>query len=80
MNYKGNIFTKLHEVFKKQDGLSVGGKLFSIERELGASFLYADDQSVYEAIEGYLKHPVDSYDEPMEDSEFDEWVASKFKE
>jgi len=79
MNYIGNIFTKLHDVFKRTDGLTVGEKLFSIEKELGASFILADDQMIYEAIERYLKHPIEEIDEPMEEIEFKEWVESKFE-
>jgi len=79
MNYVGNIYVKLHEVLKRQDGLSVGEKFFSIEKELGAGFILADDQMIYEAIERYLKHPIEETDEPMEEVEFKEWVESKFE-
>lgn len=80
MNYLGNIYTKLFDVLKRQDGLSMGEKLFSIEKEVVASFILANDQEIYEAIERYLNHPIEESDEPMEDSEFNNWVESKFEE
>ena len=80
MNYKGNIYTKFHEVLKKQDGLSVGEKLFSIQKEVGVDFMFTTDQAIFEAMERYISHPIENEDNVMTDSEWEQWVRSKFAE
>ena len=77
MNYIGHIYTKFHDVLKKQDGLSVGEKIYSIQKEIGVDFIFSSDQDIYEAIERYLGHPV-AEDEIMSEEEFNEWVDKKF--
>lgn len=78
MNYKVAIHAKLSEVLRKQDGLSVGEKFYSIERELGSSFILSEDSDIYEAMERFISHPVDNKDETLSDEEFNNWVESKF--
>lgn len=78
MNYVGSIYTKFHEVLKKQDGLSVGEKLYSIQKETGIDFIFTSDQDIFEAMERYIGHPVEE-DEQMTEKEFSNWVESKFQ-
>jgi len=81
MNYIGSIYTLFHEVLQKQDGLSVGEKLFSIEKEIGASFIFAKDSEIFQAMEKFVDHPIDlEKDEPLSKEDFQSWVDSKFKE
>ena len=79
MNYIGSIYTKFHEVLKKQDGLSVGEKIFSIQKEVGIDFIFASDQDIYEAMERYMSHQNEA-DEPLTNEEFDVWVTNKFQQ
>lgn len=78
MNYISNIYVKFHEVLKKQDGLSVGEKLYSIQKEIGLEYIFSNDQDIYEAMERYLSHPIIE-DEVMSDEEFNIWIEKKFK-
>lgn len=77
MNYKGNIYTKFHEVLKKQDNLTVGEKLYSIQKEVGVDLIFASDQAIYEAMERYVMHPIEK-DNTMTDIEWEQWLESKF--
>ena len=77
INYKGNILTKLFDVLNKKDGLSVGEKLFSIQRNLKNGLVYCSEKEYYEAMLLYLSYPVDEEDLPMTDEEFQTWVNSK---
>ena len=80
MNYIGNIYTKFHEVLKKQDTLTVGEKLYSIQNELGLDFLASSDQDIFEAMERYIQHPIENEDNIMTDKEWKEWVNKHFAE
>lgn len=79
INYSGNIYQKLFDVFDKKDGLTEGEKLFSIFRQqnLRKHLLNASGKDIYEAIERYLAFPVDEGDMQMTQEEFDSWIANK---
>jgi hypothetical protein len=77
INYKGNILTKLFDVLNKKDGLSVGEKLYSIQRNLKNGLVYCSEKEYYEAMVLYLSFPVDEEDLPMTDEEFETWRNSK---
>lgn len=78
MKYLSNIYLKFHEVLKKNDGLTVGEKLYSIQKEIGLEYLFASDQDVFEAMERYLSHEIGT-DDPLSTEEFNIWVENKFE-
>jgi len=61
----------------KKDGLSVGEKLYSIQRNLKNGLVYCSEKEYYEAMVLYLSFPVDEEDLPMTDEEFETWRNSK---
>lgn len=79
INYSGNIYQKLFDVFEKKDGLTLGEKLFSVFRQqnLRKHLLNASGKDIYEAIERYLSFPVDETDVQMSEEEFNSWLSNK---
>lgn len=76
--YIGNILFILQDIIQREDGYTVGEKLRVIEQISGKRFFYLTDKEIYEAMEKVMSMSVDNEpDEPLTDSEFNEWVNGK---
>lgn len=69
-NFKGAIHDQLLEFFSVKDGYSIGEKLTHLEKQLGKKkFFYAQDEEIFDALNGTIKDNDYYIDEPLTLSE-----------
>lgn len=77
-NYKGSIVNLLFSAIENNPELTFGQVLHSIisKNALKKNYLEATDEEIYTSTENFVKFK-ETYDEPMSDEEFNNWVNNK---